>query len=65
MLERLRCRARLLAYSWFRTTYLAASHQDAWRFCCNHWHTFLRQALQEQDAAVTAPLEDAPVRLVC
>jgi hypothetical protein len=57
------CRARLLAYSWFRTKCLGASHQAAWRFCRRHWPAFLVRAREERQPR-TAP-EDAPVRLVC
>jgi hypothetical protein len=66
MSEAVRRRARLLAYSWFRTTCLEASHQAAWQFCRNHWTAFLGQALPEQQRpSWSARPEDAPVRLVC
>jgi hypothetical protein len=55
-------RARRLAYSWFRTVFLTASHQAAWRFCRRHWPAFLEQARQQRLRAAVP--EDAPVRLV-
>jgi hypothetical protein len=63
MSEAIVCRARRLAYAWFRTTCLTASHRAAWRFCLRHWPAFLAQALQKR-LRPTVP-EDAPVRLVC
>ena len=54
--------ARWLAYSWFRTVFLTASHRAAWRFCRRHWPAFLDQARQQQ--LRPAVPEDAPVRLV-
>lgn len=43
----LKIKAHYLAYRWFRTNNLEASHPEGWTFAEENWHAFIEEAREE------------------
>jgi hypothetical protein len=59
-------RARYLAYRWFRSEHLDATHSEGWSFALTHWEEFLAEggeasaSLAEAAASLPEPVVRGP-----